>query len=171
MRAIKVTYRAVFEQPVGELNPMGIKVPGPQPVELFFSKGNFCVREISTPQRNVFTRLGTFVTLEHAKNSVKRAFETQRTDWQMWGTPPYEPAERLLLKDEIEIQTDGKVYFRQAEDYTHIIHAPTIPPGAHMPPAACGARVNAKCFISTRANVKPTCKGCLEVYLREYAGK
>jgi hypothetical protein len=65
----------------------------------------------------------------------------------------------------------GKWAAIDVEDRTHIIHAPSIPPGARVPPAACGASVNAKCFISTKANIEPTCRGCKQVWEREYKGK
>ena len=35
MRAIKVTFRAVFRQPIGALNPMGCKINAKFPVEIF----------------------------------------------------------------------------------------------------------------------------------------
>lgn len=66
---------------------------------------------------------------------------------------------------------NGKWGFLQDEDRTHIIHAPSVPPGAHVPPAACGAQVNVKCFINNRANVEPTCRGCADVWRREYRDK
>lgn len=172
MRQIKVTYRAVFEQPIGPLNPMGMKIPGPQPVELFGKNENWQAREITTAHRHIFKKLGKFVSLAHAKNEVALAFKTKLQDWQIWGIPP-EPAsntERMLLPEEIHICTEG-VYWLQAEDFTHILHAPTIPPGAKIPPAACGQQVNTKCFISTKANIEPTCKACAEVWRKEYKGK
>ena len=88
----------------------------------------------------------------------------------MWGTPPGEAQERILTPEEVSV-LDGKLFFKQAEDYTHIIHAQTIPPGARIPPAACGVQVNTKCFISTKANVEPSCKACAEVWEREYRNK
>ena len=53
MKTIPITYRAIFEQPTGPLNPIGAKLPGPQPVEVF-RKGEFWKgRELSSPARRV----------------------------------------------------------------------------------------------------------------------
>jgi hypothetical protein len=169
MRAIKVTYRAVFHQPIGALNPMGMKLSGPIAVEIFGSGERWQARELTSGA--VFVRLGRFGSAMHAKSEVPTSFERQSEPWQIWGRPPNENQERMLTAAEVVIDAHGKVFFKQAEDYTHIIHAQTIPPGARIPPAACGAQVNAKCFISTKANVEPSCKACAEVWRREYKGK
>jgi hypothetical protein len=171
MRAIKVTFRAVFEFPIGKLNPMGLRIPGPQPVEIFGSGERWQVREIASPRRQVYAKLGRFVSLAHAKREVQEAFQQFREPWQPWGKPPNSPVEIMLTPYELADLKDGKFAWIDDEDRTHIIHAPTIPPGAKIPPAACGAQVNAKCFISTKANIEPTCRGCKEVWKREYKGK
>src|ERR1017187_9812623 len=59
VRAIKVTYRAIFEQPIGALNPMGLKLPGDIPVELFGGPTRWQARPLGRIA-NAFTRLGTF---------------------------------------------------------------------------------------------------------------
>jgi hypothetical protein len=176
VRAIKVTYRAIFEQPIGALNPMGLKLSGDVPVEVFHTSGGWQARAISRIP-SAFTRLGKFLNANIAKSEVANAFDHQVRDWQLWGIVPVPRTgevvteERMLSPDEIIIDIHGKAFFKQAEDYTHIIHAQTIPPGARIPPAACGAQVNGKCFISTKANVEPSCKGCAEVWKKEYRGK
>lgn len=176
MRIIKVTYRALFQQPQGVLNPMGLKLPGPFPVELFQTGANWQAQEIASPARHVY-KLGKFASLQDAKRTVAEYFESQLEDWQMWSTPPHEgplhppPVERLILPDEIAQLPNGKIGWKQAEDYTHIIHAPTIPPGARIPPAACGVKVKAECFINTHANVEPSCKACAEVWRKEYQNR
>jgi hypothetical protein len=177
MRQIKVTYRAVFQQPVGALNPAGFRIPVPVPVEVFQRGQTWQVCEISG--HNVFSRLGRFATAASARDAVFAAFETQVRDWQMWGTVPNpDPTvtssvgvERLLEPSEVCDLGNGKMAFKGPDDYTHILHAQNIPPGAHMPPAACGAQVDAKCFISTKANVEPSCKACAEVWRREYQNR
>ena len=176
MRAIKVTFRAVFEQPTGPLNPMGIKLPGPQPVEVFGQGERWQAREIASPRRQIYTKLGSFSSLAHAKDEVEHAFQKQIEAWQPWGTVPSNgqtslTEERMLTPYDFADLGSGKFGLIQDEDRTHIIHAQTIPPGARIPPAACGAQVNAKCFISTKANVEPSCKGCAEVWRREYRDK
>jgi hypothetical protein len=169
MRAIKVTYRAVFQQPIGKLNPMGVELPGDFAVEICGSPIAGW-RAYSMEPRRLYEKLGRFASFDHAKTELAAAFRRQTRDWQLWGTPPGETQERMIQPEELA-DIDGKVFFKQAEDYTHIIHAQTIPPGARIPPAACGAQVNAECFISTKANVEPSCKGCAEVWRREYKGK
>jgi hypothetical protein len=184
MRAIKVTFHAVFEQPIGKLNPMGMKMPGLIPVEIFGTGERWQARTIPngpgpSAVPSVFNRLGRFASLEHAKSEVIAAFQQQVQDWQVWGTPPIEMRgncqfgghEQMLTPYEVADLGEGKFGWIQDEDRTHIIHAPTIPPGAKIPPAACGASVNAKCFISTKANIEPSCKGCKKVWEREYKGK
>ena len=171
MRAIKVTFRAVFEQPIGLLNPMGFKINGPQPVEIFGNGDKWKAREIASPRRIEYSKLGPFFSVAHAKQAMEECFQTRREPWQIWGKPPNSPVEIMLTPYELADLKDGKFAWIDDEDRTHIIHAPTIPPGAKIPPAACGASVNAKCFISTKANVEPTCRGCKEVWEREYKNK
>lgn len=174
MRSIKVTYRAVFQQPIGILNPMGVKLLGEFPVELFQRGASWIAREIQSPRRQVIEKLGKFASLERAKAEVCRSFEKQARDWQIWGTPPRDgPAsiERMLTPDEICDLGNDQWGWIQAKDRTHILHGPLIDPNLKVPNAACGAQVNAKCFISTKANVEPTCKACAEVWRKEYQNK
>ena len=175
MRALKVTFRAVFQQPIGVLNPMGAKMSVALPIELFPSGAQWIARDISANgniRGAVYHKLGRFVSLEHAKSTVEASFQNRLEPWQMWGKPPEECGVEIMLTPyEVADLGEGKFGWIQDEDRTHIIHAPTIPPGARIPPAACGAQVNAKCFISTKANVEPSCRGCKEVWEREYKGK
>ena len=171
MRAIKVTYRAVFQQPIGDLNPLGLKVGGDILVEVFRRGEGWQAR-----MANAFKPLGKFASASHALSGVAAAFERQIQPWQIWGTVPDNgrialAAERMLSPDEFVVDKQGKVFFKQAEDYTHILHGPLIDPKLKIPNAACGAQVNADCFISTKANVEPSCKGCAEVWRREYRNK
>ena len=169
MRAIRVTFRAVFRQPIGALNPSGFKVAGPVAVELFGNEKRWQARELS--QANVFTRLGRFVSLDHAMTTVESSFQERLEPWQMWGKGPNELTEKLLTPYEVADLGDGKFGWLQDEDRTHILHGPLIDPKAKVPNAACGASVNAKCFISTKANIEPSCRGCKQVWEREYKGK
>lgn len=174
MRNIKVTFRAVFQQPIGVLNPMGLRMSAQVPVEVFQRGAHWYAREIEFVRE--FTRLGRFDSAEHAKQGVYDAFETTVQDWQVWGTMPGDgvtalAVERLLTPYDVADLGDGKFAAYEPKDRTHIIHAPSIPPGARIPPAACGAILDAKCFISTKANVEPSCKECAEVWRREYQGK
>jgi len=176
MKNLRVTFRAIFEQPIGKLNPMGCNLPGPQPVEIFGQGEKWQAREIASPARVVYAKLGRFMSLDHAKREIEACFRWKRQNWQPWGEVPQSDhpeltEERLLTPYDFADCGDGKYALLQDEDRTHIIHAPTIPPGAKVPPAACGASVNAKCFINNRANVEPSCKGCAEVWRREYQGR
>ena len=176
MKTIKVSYRAVFEQPIGVLNPMGLKLPGPQPVEVYKQGAEWKARELSTARRRPFERFGKFVSLENAQSSVMNAFREMKGPWQIWGIPHMTPAqksdhvgqERQLTPAEVCDLGDGNAGWYTAEDRTHIIHMPSVPPNKHVPPAACGAELPAKCFINNRANVEPTCPECAEVWRREY---
>ena len=185
MRAIKVTHRAVFQQPIGpELNPMGLKLPGPFPVEIFSRGEYWLVREIASARRQVYERLQKFSSLDAAKFGVRQVFQKQVADWQVWGIPPFgtqaamkdlnsngKSVERLLTPYEILDIGKGKWAWIDPEDRTHILHGPLIDPKAKVPNAACGAQVNAKCFISTKANVEPSCRECAEVWKKEYRNK
>src|SRR5512143_2293196 len=124
MRRIQVTYRAVFAQPQGDLNPMGLKLNGPCPVEVFGNGDKWKVRELASPARRVYERLKTWPSAESAQRICEASFTTQLEPWQTWGTPPLS-SERMLSPDEITVLAD-RTYFKETEDYTHILHAPAI---------------------------------------------
>lgn len=167
MRAIKVTYRAVFQQPIGLLNPMGMKLPGPFPVEIFGQGERWQIREIASPRRQVYEKLGRFGSVDHAKSAIKDVFEKMLEPWQLWAV--MQGVERLVTPYDVVSCGNGKWAALDAEDRTHILHGPLINPKAKVPNAACGASVNAKCFISTKANVEPSCRECAEVWRKHYA--
>jgi len=172
VRNIRVTFRAVFEQPIGVLNPMGVTLPGAFPVEVYRKGDNWEAREIASAKRRRYEKLRNCPTLEIAQTTVEQSFARCVQTWQIWGTPPGpDSQERMLTPYDVCDMGKGEFGWCTDEDRTHIIHAPTIPPGARIPPAACGARVKADCFISTRANVAPTCKACAEVWEKEYREK
>ena len=171
MRAIHVTFRALFEGPLGVLNPMGLKIPGTHPVEIFGSGERWYARELASRARHTYNKLGTFMSVEHAKREIPRHFARQVEEWQTWGIPPNADHKSMLTPYEVADLGRGKFGWIQDEDRTHIIHAPSIPPGAKVPPAACGAQVHARCFISTKANIEPTCRSCAEVWRKEYKNK
>lgn len=165
MRNIKVTFRAVFEQPIGVLNPSGWAVPGQQSVEVFGGGERWNARCLENG--NTFTRLGTHIGPEGAKTAALAAFARQVSPWQMWGTPPNEKEERQLLLHEVHF-VGNKVEWKEPDDYTHLID----PNGqGRVPPAVCGARVKVSSFISAAANLTPTCKACAESYRKGYPAK
>ena len=169
MRTIKVTYRSTFEQPTGVLNPMNLKVPGALDIEVFNVGEHWKVRELTT--NRIFDRLGKFPSAEAAMKECAVVFARQPSAWHMWGTPPPSSVERLILPKEVMLLSLGKVAWKEPEDFTHILHAPAIPPDAKVPPAACGAKVPAKAFINNKANVEPTCEGCAQVWREHYKSK
>jgi hypothetical protein len=150
---------------------------GAVPVEVFGNGERWQAREISPGKPpSVFSRLGRFTSAEHGKTEVEASFESFVKPWQMWGTVAGDgdkslAVERMLTPYDVISLNGGKWAALDPEDRTHIIHAPTIPPGARIPPAACGVSVNTKCFISTKANIEPSCRGCAEVWRKEYQGK
>jgi hypothetical protein len=171
LKQIKITYRAVFEQPLGLLNPMCLRIPGNCPVEVFEAGTGWKVREIASPRRQVYEKLGALPGIEYARKTVENSFKKQIEPWQMWATPPGSTQERMLLPFEVRwIPKEGRdrAYWLEPEDYTHILHAPTIPAGAKIPPAACGAKIPTNSFISNRANVEPTCSKCAKVWREHY---
>jgi hypothetical protein len=155
---------------------MGLKIPGPQPVEIFGQGERWQVREIASPRRQVYAKLGRFGSVEHAKDVLNEVFGKIVEPWQLWGVVAGDgnkslAVERLLTSYDVISLGNGKWAALDAEDRTHIIHAPTIPSGARIPPAACGIMVNAKCFINNRANVRPSCRECAVIWEREYKDK
>jgi hypothetical protein len=171
MRSIKVTYRAVFRQPIGRLNPFEVKLSGDFPVEVYGAGEKWQAREIQTAARNVYKKLQHFTGPIHGMKEVEQNFQERLEPWQIWGKPHNENTERMLLPGEICDLGQGRMGWLDPEDFTHILHGPMIDPTSRIPNAACGAKLNAKCFISTKANVEPTCKKCAEVWKREYRGK
>lgn len=182
MRAIKVTHRAVFRQPIGALNPMGCKLPGPFPVELFQRGPHWFAREIASPKPQEYKRLTKMESLSEMKRQVEESFESQSEAWQIWGDPltPSEKLdqrprdgswERLLTPYDILHIGKGKFAAYEPEDRTHIINGKTITAKTRVPPTACGLNLPAKCLIDNLANVEPSCHECAEVWRREYQGK
>jgi hypothetical protein len=169
VRAIKVTFRAVFENPIGALNPMGLKLPGPQPVEIFGQGARWQVREIASPRRQKYEKLGHFDSIEHAQAALKDVFSKMLEPWQLWGAVAGQ--ERMLMPYDVVSLGSNKWAALDDEDRTHILHGPLIDPKAKVPNAACGVSVNAKCFISTKANIEPSCRKCAEVWRKEYQNK
>lgn len=189
MRAIKVTFRAVFSGPLAPINPSGWPMKGQFPVEIFGNGEHWKAREIATPARQVYTKLMDFANVESGKKVVEAAFTMKAQDWQIWGTPPLLPAEeralkpeevgvtsiikpqeRLLLPAEICDLGDGKWGWYTAEDFTHIVAADSVF-AAGKAKSACGSQVSPKIIVSLKANVEPSCPVCAEVHRREYAAK
>lgn len=180
MKQITVTYRAVFAQPKGVLNPMNLRLPIPCPVEVFGAKDKWQAREILSPRRQVYEKLSKFASAAHGMQTVAEAHAEQLRPWQIWGAPPIDagarkdhvkPEARLLDPHEIQVLQSGVVLWRELDDYTHIIHAPTLAAREKMPSAACGAKVKAESFVRNNINIRPTCKACAAVWDVHYKPK
>lgn len=169
MKQINVTYCAIFRQPIGKLNPAGLRMNVECPVELFCKGDKWRLREISSPKRVVYEKLGEFSSAAQGKEITEASFESQVEGWQMWTKR--DGANVQLSPEEVAELPDGKIALKELEDYTHIIHAPQLNAKERIPRAACGASVDTKCFINNRANVEPTCRGCADVWKREYQGR
>ena len=182
MRILKVTYRSIQEQPCGVLNPSGLKLPGLRPVEVFAKGDKWYLREIETPRRVRYEKLGGFVTAQAAMDATLTNFGAMREAWQMWGTPPqspmqardHKPAERIIGWHEITLLPNNQIGWKEPEDFTHIMRTgPGFNVDGNAPTftATCNEQLPGKYFISTKANVKPTCTTCAEVWEKEYQGK
>ena len=168
MRLIHVTYRAVFTQLKSSL----FKMNGPVNVEVIERYNQWVCQSPDTGVEFQFTKMPS---AESAQKECASRFEKMLSDgWWIFGREPAvkgskEPRDgpRLLNPEEIQI-TDGKVYFLEANDFTHIFDPanPTRPTGDKDKSAlaACGQWPRIRNFISLKANVEPTCKGCAEVY-------
>ena len=150
---------------------MGLRLPGLHAVEVFGSGEKWRARSI-TGKPTDYPHLQRLLSADNARTCVERCFDKMVEPWQAWGTPPGENAARMLDPSEyIELTGNhrGKFAFKTAEDYTHIQHGPeAAEKGKGIPTAACGQQLKAEHFISTKANIRPTCKGCAEVWEREY---
>lgn len=183
MKTIRVTYRSVFEQPVGPLNPLKLTLPGPFPVEIFGAGEKWQAREIASSRRVVYERLSRFTDPEMGKQVVEAAFTRQVQPWQIWGivpapaqgSPSYQPTERQLIPGvDICDCGNGAWGLYTAEDFTHISHTGPENHSGGTPArtsyrAACGADVVHRKIVSTRANVAPSCPKCAEIYQARYA--
>ncbi len=180
VKAIKVTYVGVFKQPTNKLNPSGLRINAECPVEVFLRGGGWCVR--SVPGRVVYEKLGSFPSAQSARDGVRANFAEQVEDWQMWGEPPLtaqqrkdsKPLLRMIQPEEVTMLPTGVVCWKEAEDFTHIMHTGpglNVDGNAKAFRSACGEDLKPNLFISTKANVEPTCTACAEVWRREYKGK
>ena len=169
MRLIHVTYRAVFTQLKFSL----FKMNGPVNVEVIERYNQWVCQSPDTGVEFNFTKMPS---AESAKTEAASRFEKMISDgWWTFGREPRpagqkgprEDGPRMLNPEEIQIK-DGKVYFLEANDFTHIFNPtnPNPPSGNkdHSTLAACGQYPRIRNFVSLKANVEPTCKACAEIY-------
>lgn len=173
MKAIRVSWRAGFRQPIGILNPLHAKLPGRFPVEIFGGGDKWQAREIASSKRVVYSKLPRFASVANGKVTVAAVFYEQVEDWCMWGSVPGDgvtslAVERVLMPTEVKDLGEGKYGWYTSEDFTHILHHAELMPGFKLPPAACGVQVPVNCFVNNKLNVAPSCSGCLAVWEREY---
>jgi hypothetical protein len=178
LKLIKVTYRAVLYQPIRVLNPLELRMAGPVTVEVLCVGGTWRARNLDTRQ-DYEKLLLRHPSASAAMTAVDQNFRSRPNPWQMWGEAPDHPAAHLSAARPLEpreialITKDGieRVYWKETEDYTHILHAPTMDPKTKVPPAACGISVKAEAFINNRANVEPTCLKCAQIWREHYQEK
>lgn len=179
MRQIKVVWRGIFREPIGALNPLGLKMPVTCKVEVHGSKDKWQARNIDGGKPVPYTRLGSHPGALTMRNAVEAAFRSVVEPWQLWGEIPgdkeHVPEWRMLQDHEWKEMTDKggyrAIFLLTPEDYTHILHSPNVRPDAKVPNAACGADVPPNAFINNKANVRPTCEKCAEVWEKHYQTK
>lgn len=157
MKAIKVTYRATFEQPIGKLNPGGFKFKCAVDVEVYESKaGQWSARRPGTT--NVFAEIPVSQSSEGAQTAAAACFESRLHGWRMFhGGEPLDP------KD-IKIQPDGRILMYEPDDFTHIGHPDGAGTDKRKARAACGLTFEYSRFASALENAPaPTCTLCAAV--------
>ena len=165
MRQIKVTYRAVFQQ----LKSTAMICRAPVCVEVAETARGWISRSFETGKDFGFT---VQPRADSAMKEAESRFVTMLSDeWAIFGKPPEGPPGLRLLQPEEFTAKDGKVYWYDLNDYTHVTskEKPTPATPVAIYPAACGESPAFKQFISTKANIEPSCPGCAEYYRKEYA--
>jgi hypothetical protein len=77
----KLTYDGKFSGPKGELNPMGLKMPGVLPVQIYPKTSVKWI--IRNPQTKGEFAKHEFLTPEQAINHCSQIFEIQHGDWEI----------------------------------------------------------------------------------------
>lgn len=80
------THRAKFSQPGPQLNPLGVKLPGPIEIEVFVpDKGKkWQAREVTSGR--VVKQAGAYSTAGQARYATAKLFDVQLTPWSIDGT-------------------------------------------------------------------------------------
>jgi len=83
---MSATHRAKFSQPSPTLNPLGVKLPGPIEVEVFFAdKGHkWRAREVTSGRE--IKQAGSHVSPGSARYAAAKLFDEQVTPWSIDGT-------------------------------------------------------------------------------------
>lgn len=120
LKPMRVTYRGVFRSPIGAMNPLGLKIPVAMTIEVYNSKMSdkeacWKARELDTPKKRTLDAIRSGQSCQGAQEAVKAAFQEQCQEWQMWGTPPDEAANRVISRDEVQIDLAGKVFFKDED--------------------------------------------------------
>lgn len=156
MRALKVTYRAVFRQPLGELNKLGVRLACDIPVEIYQRVDKWIARRPLGPE---FVEIPPALSQESMRTNVERCFETRvNNGWEMFG-----PDGQPILPSQVHV-TDGRVMLLEPEDFTHVQNpnAEDQPENKKLARARCGGVFKHQAFASTLENAPPpTCTVCL----------
>ena len=184
MREIKVSYRATFRYPIGNLNPLGLRLMNIEmQVEITRVKQDWIARVVlPTGASRVIERINRMPSYDTAKQEVERNFTTVVSRWKPWGCPPEYPSERLerikrgdmtpnvprqLEKWEFIEPTPNRFLWKDVEDFTHLLLQQAESKKKEAV-AACGREVNFKNFVSIKAKIPPTCHLCAEKWSELY---
>ena len=172
MRQIRVVYRAVFQQ----LKSVAMICRAPVNVEVAqLGNGVWISR---SPDTGVSFRFTECQSAEAARWEAEDRFVEMLSDgWWMLGKPPDGSLLRPLEPEEYTMK-DGKVYWYELNDFTHIMdpkrkltEVGSVIDKAKIWPAACGESPSVKRIISLKADIEPSCPKCAEVYRERYAKK
>lgn len=155
---MRVTFRAVFMQPTGVLNPMGLKIPTPITVELYPGPSNsYRAREIDSKHRRSFRHVQRMANLEAAKSAIRASFTEQLTDWTM-----HDPAKNgaALSPDEVITLPGGTVTRKPPTHYATAMEGLSKTTRR----AVCGKTVDVTVIVQTR----PTCPQCQIIFDKEH---
>lgn len=167
MKQIKPRYRAVFQQ----LKSVAMKCSAAVNVEVIQRGTGLWICQ--SPDTGVEFRFTPMQSAQAAKQEAESRFEIMLSDgWFMMAKPPDGPSVIRLLEPDEYVEKDGKIYWFELDDFTHIVD-PAKPMDPNnlkaVHPAACGDLPKIGKFVSLKANVPPTCKRCAEVYAERFA--
>lgn len=156
---MRVTYRARFKQPIGDINPMGLTFPACVNVELYPGPSNtWGAREIDSKHHYGFPRVQRMANVQTAKHAVQASFAEQLTEWTMHDTANQG---HILGPDEVTTLPGGTITRKPPTHYASPIEGLSKTSRR----AVCGKTVDLTVIVQTR----PTCPQCEIIYDREHA--
>jgi hypothetical protein len=157
VKHIRPTYRAQFQQPLGALNPLGVKLSSPIDVELFEEKAkSWRARRPGT--KSLFD-IPAHADLDTLRDQMTpQYFASQLTQWRVFYNG------QMLQHCDYRTATDGRVYLYEPEDFTHIGHPEGGGTDRKKGLAACGGMFAYDKFASTVQGSPPSCAVCRVAY-------